>query len=77
MAYRAAGEPAYNGVNYFSDLAPWYATAANWGYSRGVVQGIGAGLYDGNAPLTREQLSAILVRAMKAQVFPRMNVTLP
>lgn len=77
MAYRAAGSPAFSGGSYFRDLEPWYATAANWGAASGIVNGVGNGEYAGARNITREEMCAILVRAMRRNVFPRMNVMLP
>ena len=46
----------------FSDVnaGDWYADAVNWAASVGVVSGFEDGTFQPNAPLTREQMAAIL-----------------
>lgn len=47
----------------FSDVAAddWYATAVNWAAANGIVSGIGDNTFAPNAPITREQLAAMLM----------------
>ena len=47
----------------FTDVSgsDWYATAVNWAASEGIVGGFGDGTFQPNAPITREQLAAILM----------------
>ena len=46
----------------FADVAAndWYATAVNWAASVGVVNGYEDNTFRPNAPITREQMAAIL-----------------
>lgn len=56
-------------ANAFSDTAgTWYADAANWAASVGVVNGTGGG-FNGEAPLTREQLATMLYRYAEAKGY--------
>ena len=47
----------------FTDVAAgdWYATAVNWAAANGIVSGIGDNTFAPNAPITREQLAAMLM----------------
>ena len=61
--HRMEGSPACAG-NYFSDVAPgtWYYNAVNWAASQGILAGVGEGKFAPHAPLTREQMVAVLYR---------------
>lgn len=43
------------------DASDWYATAVNWAAANGIVSGIGDNTFAPNAPITREQLAAMLM----------------
>lgn len=47
----------------FTDVtaSDWYATAVNWAAANGIVSGIGDNTFAPNAPITREQLAAMLM----------------
>ena len=64
VLYRAAGSPAVSQTADFRDVAAgaYYANAAAWASSRGIVTGYGNGLFGSNDPVTREQIAAILWR---------------
>ena len=64
VLYRYEGEPSVTAANPFSDVAPgqWYANAAIWASSNGVVDGYGGGLFGANDEITREQIAVILWR---------------
>lgn len=51
-------------VNPFTDVVPgtWYHDAVVWAASKGIVNGIDAVTFAPEAPLTREQIAAILYR---------------
>lgn len=64
ILYRAAGSPAVSGGTAFSDVAEtaYYASAVRWASASGVVTGYADGTFRPNAPITRQQLAAILWR---------------
>ena len=64
VLYRMSGSPTVEGMtNPFSDLkADWYKDAVIWAAENGVVGGVGAGKFDPDGDLTREQLATILYR---------------
>lgn len=63
ILWRLAGEP-YGRVSPFEDVLPgsWYAQAVSWAYDKGIVTGVTATSFRPGAPVTREQLCAILCR---------------
>lgn len=63
ILWRLAGEP-YGRVSPFEDVLPgsWYAQAVSWAYDKGIVTGVTATSFQPDAPVTREQLCAILRR---------------
>lgn len=63
ILWRLAGEP-YGRVSPFEDVLPgsWYAQAVSWAYDKGIVTGVTATSFLPGAPVTREQLCAILCR---------------
>ena len=63
VLWRMAGEPNA-GVSTFADVLPggWYEKAVAWANTRGLVSGTGAGSFSPDAPITREQMIAILWR---------------
>ena len=68
MLWRLAGEPEA-GASAFADVAgdAWYADAVAWAAEAGAVNGTSAETFDPDAPVTREQLAAILYRYAQAQ----------
>lgn len=65
ILYRQAGAPAVPSSGSFADVprSAWYYNAVTWAASQGLVQGHGNGLFDPDAPITREQFAIILFRA--------------
>lgn len=63
VLYNYAGSGAVC-ENTFSDVPEkaWYAKAAAWAASEGVVNGVSRGIFDPNANVTREQLAVIVWR---------------
>lgn len=63
ILWRLAGEP-YGRVSPFEDVLPgsWYAQAVSWAYDKGIVAGVTPTGFRPGAPVTREQLCAILCR---------------
>ena len=63
ILWRLAGEP-YGRVSPFEDVLPgsWYAQAVSWAYDKDIVTGVTATSFQPGAPVTREQLCAILCR---------------
>ena len=61
ILHRLEGSPTVSGER-FTDVAAgdWYAEAVNWAASEGIVNGVSATTFVPNAPITREQLAAIL-----------------
>ncbi|MBQ9719142.1 MAG: S-layer homology domain-containing protein, partial [Oscillospiraceae bacterium] len=53
---------AKDGASPFPDTAgKWFDAAAAWAAAKGVVNGVG-GRFDGDTPVTREQLAVMLYR---------------
>ena len=63
ILYRMENEPAVTATNPFSDVAygQWYTNAVIWASENKIVEGYD-GRFSPNAPITREQFSAILYR---------------
>lgn len=63
VLWRMAGCPSADGTS-FTDVAGglWYSEAVAWAKANNIVSGIGGGLFDPDAAITREQLAAILYR---------------
>ena len=64
ILYRAAGSPAVSGGTDFSDVeeTAYYADAIRWASANGVVTGYADGTFRPDAPVTRQQMAAILWR---------------
>jgi len=65
VLYRMAGSPDVSDLdNPFGDVedGTWYTDAVKWAAANGIVSGVGGGLYDPNAPITRQDLAVILAR---------------
>lgn len=62
VLYNYDGAPEVKTTGAFADAkGAWFETAANWAAETKVMDGTGKG-FEGNAPVTREQLAAILYR---------------
>lgn len=64
VLYRLEGEPDVSGLRCpFTDLkADWYRDAVTWAHRAGVVYGMSAAAFAPDAPVTREQMVAMLCR---------------
>ena len=64
ILYRAAGSPAVSGGTAYADVAEtaYYASAVRWAPANAAVTGYADGTFRPNAPITRQQLAAILWR---------------
>lgn len=64
VLYRAAGSPVVTGFPSFSDVSSSsaYANGVAWAAANGIVTGYGDGRFGLNAPVTRQQIAAILWR---------------
>jgi flavodoxin len=64
ILYRASGSPVVSGGANFSDVSSsaYYANATRWASANGIVTGYSNGTFAPNAPITRQQLAAILWR---------------
>ena len=63
VLYRIAGSPDVSGLaNPFSDVADglWYKNAVIWAADRGIVSGIGGGLFAPERNITRQDLTVML-----------------
>ena len=69
VLYSASGSPAPNGAGAFSDVPEkaWYAGAAQWAFEAGLMVGTEAGRFQGEAPVTREQMVCVLWRYAGAE----------
>ena len=65
--YYRAGSPVIEQESPFSDVSAddWYSSAVTWAVRQGIVNGFGDGTFRGNAPVTREQLAALLWRSAR------------
>ena len=63
MLWRLEGEPAGAGIS-FDDVpdGAWYAPAVSWAAQNEIIRGLSDESFDPDAPVTREQLAAILYR---------------
>ncbi|MDD6502755.1 MAG: choice-of-anchor I family protein [Oscillospiraceae bacterium] len=68
ILYRMAGSPAVSGAAGFGDVpaGAYYADAVAWAAANGIVTGYDAATFAPDAPITREQLVAILYRCAGA-----------
>lgn len=64
ILYRLEGSPAVTGGSVFTDVpdGQWYTDAVNWAAANQIVNGTSATTFAPNAPITREQMAAILYR---------------
>ena len=64
MLWRMAGMPDAAAKSLFTDVNDdmWYADAAAWAVSIGVVKGTGETEFSPDAPVTREQIASMLYR---------------
>ena len=65
VLYRMAGAPDMAGCeSSFTDVSAdsWYGAAVIWASENGIVNGVGGGLFDPDASLTREQMAMMLYR---------------
>ena len=64
--WRAEGEPASNGSNIFTDIAPgaYYYDAVLWAVENSITNGMGDGTFAPDATCTRGQIVTFLYRAM-------------
>ena len=64
VLWRLSGSPASTAVNPFSDIQTgmWYTEAVTWAAEKGIVTGVGVGLFNPNANVTREEFATMLYR---------------
>lgn len=57
----------HSSVSTFSDVKPsdWYASAVETAAGKGLIEGFQSGEFRPNAQITREQMSALLIRALE------------
>lgn len=67
VLYRISGDSATTQAAAFSDVpaGEWYSQGVAWASARGVVNGMGGGLYAPHQSVTREQLVTMLYRYEK------------
>lgn len=75
--YRMAGSPAAQGAGSFRDVAAgsYYADAVGWAVEKGVATGHSADRFAPDAPITREQLAALLCRYARVVEGKNVNVS--
>lgn len=68
VLYRAAGSPDADATTSFTDLeeGSYYYNAVVWANLHGIVNGTQPGVFSPDAPVTRQQLAAILYRYAQA-----------
>lgn len=71
MLYALEGKPNVSGTGYFNDVPvnAWFAQAAAWAQSKGIITGYDNGNFGPNDPLTREQLALILYNYAKTKGY--------
>lgn len=52
----------YTSPFYDTEAGSWYEAAVAWGYANGIVAGVSDTAFDPHAPVTREQMCALLFR---------------
>lgn len=64
ILWRLEGKPLPSITNPFSDVgySEWYSTAITWAAEHKIVNGVTTTTFDPTAPITREQIAAILYR---------------
>lgn len=67
VLHRVAGGESVSAPELFTDVpaGQWYSQGIAWASAKGVVNGMGNGLYEPDAPVTREQLVTMLYRFEK------------
>lgn len=67
VLHRVAGSETVSGSAGFSDVpeGQWYSAGVAWASAKGIVNGMGNGLYAPDATVTREQLVTMLYRFEK------------
>lgn len=67
VLYRISGDAAAGQTSAFSDVpaGEWYSEGVAWASAKGVVNGMGGGLYAPHQSVTREQLVTMLYRYEK------------
>lgn len=77
MLWRMAGKPAAAQKAEFTDTAngDWYQQALDWAVETGCVNGISATQFGPDAPITRQQATAILFRYSGGQVGAEAMLT--
>ena len=68
VLHRLAGEAAVSGKNGFKDVkaGSWYENAIIWTSEKGIVNGVGTGVFAPNSSITREQMAVMLYNYVKA-----------
>lgn len=71
MLYALEGKPSVSAGGYFNDVpaTAWFAKAAAWAQSKGIITGYDNGNFGPNDPLTREQLALILYNYAKSKGY--------
>lgn len=71
MLYALEGKPNVSVTGYFNDVPvnAWFAKAAAWAQSKGIITGYDNGNFGPNDPLTREQLALILYNYAKTKEY--------
>jgi hypothetical protein len=66
-------------VSRFSDVpvSQWYFAAVEWAAEQGIVSGKGGGLFDPNAPVTREQMAIMLNNYITYKGFTHETYSTP
>lgn len=69
VLYRMAGSPKISGKSAYSDVAAgmWYTDAVIWATKQKVVNGYPDGTFAPGAPLTRQEMAAMLYRFYQSQ----------
>jgi len=62
LLYNLADKPAVEGESDFSDVVDgsWYTNAVEWAHDNGVVLGKNEGIFDPNAPISRQDVALAL-----------------
>ena len=69
VLWRMAGQPQTEESCPFTDVeaGSWYAPAVRWAYAAGVTRGVSETAFAPDAPVTREQIAALLLRYAQIQ----------
>lgn len=74
--YNMENKPAATGSAFADAAGEWYASAANWAASQGIVQGDNKGNFNGGKIITRQELAIMLTNYMSVKKMTALKASL-